>query len=103
MTPKPKTPTASGISRLLAKAGFERAVETRKSRNAYENTAGFHVKARLGTVLVNHWDDSGVMPTPETIAAAREMLACYAEDIRAAGWAVEDRNHMLIVTAKAED
>jgi hypothetical protein len=71
MTPKPKTPSASGISRLLAAAGFARAVETRKSRNVYENTAGFHVKTRAGTVLVNYWADSAEVQTPETIATAR--------------------------------
>jgi len=95
----PKPPTPQGISALLKRAGFERAVETRKGRNVSENTAGFHVKARMDTVTVNYWSDSAEMPTTKTIAAGREMLACYAADIRAAGWSVEDRKHMLIVTA----
>ena len=44
MTPKPKTPTASGISRLLAAAGFERAVMTNNSQRVKEHTEGFHVR-----------------------------------------------------------
>jgi hypothetical protein len=100
---KPKTPTASGISRLLAAAGFERAKVTSKGRNQYANTAGFHVKARLGNeVLVNHWGDSAEMPSGATRDAGRQMLIRYGDVIRAAGWPVEDRNHMLTVTAKED-
>jgi hypothetical protein len=90
------TPTPQGISALLRKAGFEKAVITNNSRYVKENTEGFRVHKLAGDVIVNHWPAS-VPLTARTTASAqaeraheREMLQRYAEVIRAAGWRVKE-------------
>jgi len=95
MTPKPKTPTASGISRLLATAGFDRAVISIRGGNS-----GFQVtkcRAREGGVKVrvyfqlSHPDES-----------YRAMLRRYAKAIEAAGYCTESGTYHLVVTAKED-
>lgn len=90
-----KTPTASGISRLLAAAGFDRAVVTSNSRHHKENTEGFHVRKGPADVIVTHWPAS-MPPSARTSAYAeqerrhvRVMLEHYAHVIDDAGWRVE--------------
>jgi hypothetical protein len=85
MTTKPPTP--QGISRLLAKAGFERAQE----RSGGFNSEGFHVHRRMNdrVVLVNWWPDSSV----DTDRAKHDMtLASYADVLAEAGYGTEIRN-----------
>ena len=96
LTPKPKTPTASGISRLLAKAGHIRAETDR-----FTLTSGFRVTAdrrRSGTVRVDYRVAHRV---PENIPGV--FLAAFARTIAEAGWTVEAGTYELIVTAKPED
>lgn len=87
-----KTPTASGISRLLAAAGFKRS--ERQIGGFGNGFVAEKIHARPGTVRVRHrfWSMGGGDYAP--------WLAKYAEAIAAAGWAVEDRERDLIVTAK---
>ena len=96
-----KTPTASGISRLLAKAGFERATY----KNGCVDRAGF-VATEAGSgvgVRVEH-DTFLVYQSAGTRRQA--MLDRYAKTITGAGWAAEPVSyagnviHHLIVTAK---
>lgn len=96
MTPKPKTPTASGISRLLAAAGFKRS-----ERQIGGYGSGFVAETR-DAVRVWHrfWSMGGGDAAP--------WLAKYAEAITAEGWTVRTENDafgrpVLIVTAKPED
>jgi hypothetical protein len=94
-----RTPTASGISRLLAGAGFKRS-ERRPGALAVP-TEGFTVSAQMfGRVRVEHRTGFDRGPNAQTRRA--EMLRCYAADIEAAGYSVE-RDPLwpgLIVTAK---
>jgi predicted membrane metal-binding protein len=103
----PKTPTASGISRLLAAAGFPKAVVTNNSRHHKEHTGGFHARKYPGSVLVAHWSAS-VPPssrTTEFVQAERRservMLEQYAQAIDAAGFRTEITASLsLIVTSQ---
>ncbi len=95
---KPRTPTASGISRLLATAGFERAVTER-----FTLMPGFFAtasRARPAAVRVGyrtaHINDHAQ-------ATRTDFLAEYAKTITEAGWAVEAGTYELIVTAKEGD
>jgi hypothetical protein len=95
-----KTPTASGISRLLAKAGFTRAT--------YENGWG----DRAGFVATEAGNGAGVRVEHDTFLAHQSaerrqaMLDRYARVISEAGWSVKPVSyagtaiHHLIVTAK---
>lgn len=104
-----KTPTTSGISRLLAAAGFEKAVITNNSRHVKENTEGYHVRKSPGSVIVAHWTAS-VLPTMRTDAVVqaermreRVMLEQYAQVIDAAGFVTEvTALQSLIVTTRTE-
>jgi hypothetical protein len=96
MSGKPKTPTASGVSRLLASHGFKRS-----DRNLGGFGNGYATgksPAEPGTVLVRHrfWSAGGGNCAP--------WLAKYAEAIDAAGFAVRTDPDFprLIVTAKTE-
>jgi hypothetical protein len=94
MTPNPKTPTASGISRLLASAGFDRAVISIQGGNS-----GFKVekcRTRVGAVKVRQYFYLGGMPDQRY----REMLRRYAKAIEAAGYSTEAGTYHLVVTAK---
>jgi hypothetical protein len=88
-----KTPTASGISRLLAAAGFERAVISIMGGNS-----GFQVtkcKAREGGVKVRQYFYLGGVPDERY----REMLRRYAKAIEGAGYCTEGGTYHLVVTA----
>jgi hypothetical protein len=87
-----KTPTASGISRLLAAARFERAVVKMRG-----GASGFRVSnADPGAVWVWHYSMLGTSRNREA-----EKLAKYATVITDAGYAVETyTSDRLIVTAK---
>ena len=89
-----KTPTASGISRLLAAANFKRS-----ERQIGGYGSGFVAEKTEGAVRVRHrfWSMGG--------GDAEPWLAKYAEAITAAGWAVRTEDDsfgrpVLIVTAK---
>jgi len=96
----PKPPTASGISRLLARAGFNRATY----ENGCVDRAGFVATEAGGGagVRVEH-DTFLVHQSAETRQA---WLSRYTETITDAGWAAEPVSyagtavHHLIVTAK---
>lgn len=98
MTASSRTPTASGISRLLAGAGFKRSVSGKGRGGRLNWTAGFEVRkdwATEGAVRVSHnfWSMGGGGPEPH--------LDRYAEAIRAAGWNAEiGVRGDLIVTAR---
>jgi hypothetical protein len=95
MTPT-KTPTASGISRLLAKSGFERATY----EHGCLDQAGFAVTEAGGGAGVRVEHDTTLPDHRQAI------LGRYAETITEAGWAVEPVSyagsavHHLIVTAR---
>lgn len=92
----PKPPTASGISRLLAGAGFKRATYEngrldRAGFLATEAGSGAGVRVEHDTSLVRH---------------RQPILERYAKTITEAGWSAEPVSyagtavHHLIVTAK---
>lgn len=92
-----KAPTASGISHLLATAGFRRS---ERQIGGYSN--GFVAASTEDAVRVRHrfWSMGGGDAAP--------WIAKYAEAITAAGWMVRTENDplgrpCLIVTAKAGD
>lgn len=99
-----KPPTPQGISVLLRKAGFEKSVVTRNTRHHKAHTAGYHVTTIMGEVRVNWWPetDDSAAAHQAAIPKGREMRARYADVIAAAGWAVTEKMHTLIVTAKPE-
>ena len=93
----PKPPTAQGISRLLAKAGFERAVISIMGGNS-----GFQVtacRAREGAVKVRQYYLAGGVP----MGHYRDRLRRYADAIETAGYGTEMGTYHLIVTAKTEE
>ena len=100
----PKTPTASGISRLLASAGVERSESSATRIKGWRNhSEGFTVTGQvLGRVRVEH--KTGFDRGPNAQKRRAEMLTKYAASLVAAGYAVE-RDELwpaLDVTAKAE-
>lgn len=107
-----KSPTPQGISALLKRAGFDKAVVTNNSRYVKENTAGFHVGKYVGgEVIVNYWPAS-VLPTARTTAYVeqarrheRVMLEQYAHAIDEAGWRVEltTLRNLRVFAAKEAD
>ena len=103
MSTEKRSPTPQGISALLRRAGFERSVMTRNSRHHKEHTAGYHVKAFMGEVVVNWWPETDYSAEAHeaAIPVGREMRARYAKAIAAAGWPVVEKPHTLIVTARA--
>ena len=89
----PKTPTASGISRLLATAGHRRAAVEVRARGGH--CSGFRVTKNYSSgVRVRHVFLTGGRQDPEP------HLAGYAKTITEAGWTVEAGTYELIVTAK---
>ena len=103
MTASSKTPSAPGISRLLAKAGFERSV-SRSFRSGARSTSGFRVSASYGPAggtEVRHITWS--MNPPRNIVS--EWLGKYADVITAAGYAAtrpEDRDILIVTSGKAD-
>jgi hypothetical protein len=95
---KPKTPTASGISRLLAKAGFKRS-ESRPGPLT-PPTEGFTVNDQMfGRVRIEH--KTGFSRGANADARRDEMLGKYTAFLVAAGYAVERDElwHGLLVEA----
>lgn len=92
----PKTPTAQGISRLLAAAGFTRAVSKLRG-----GRSGFSV-SKHGTDSVEVRYASVTMGTPDSYRYVQ--LAKYVTPILLAGYAVETDLDIprLIVTAEKE-
>jgi hypothetical protein len=94
-----KAPTASGISRLLAAAGFERAAIRLRGGNS-----GFQVtkcRTRNDAVKVHQYFQLSATDSPAE--RYRGMLRRYAKAIEAAGYGTEVYTYHLIVTAKAEE
>lgn len=91
MTTKPPTPQT--ISRLLAQAGFRRAVFGR-----HNGGSGFRVMAHDGAVRVGHifWMGAGTPTSRYQIE-----LEKYAKAIADAGYQTEITGRDLIVTAGA--
>jgi len=92
-----KTPTASGISRLLASAGFTRS----ESAGRAGQCSGFEVRKNYGR------PDSVRVRFYSRMSASWELhqskISGYAKAITEAGWSVETGDWDLIVTAgKAE-
>lgn len=96
MTSTAKTPTASGISRLLAAAGHTRAIS-----KLHGGVSGFSV-SRLGPDAVEVRYSSVSMGTSNQYRYGR--LAEYADTIAAAGFNVRTALDLprLIVTAKED-
>ena len=96
---QPKTPTASGISRLLASAGYARSQPRPGAVSA--PTGGFVVSAQMfGRVRVEH--KTGFSRGPNADKRRDEMLCEYAGFLVAAGYSI-DRDELwpgLTVTAK---
>ena len=92
-----KTPTASGISRLLAAAGFTRAVVKLRG-----GTAGFdvHTYYSTGAVRVEHY--SNTMSTSGGYSEVK--LDAYARTLTEAGYDVSRPSpRWILVNAKDED
>lgn len=99
---KPKTPTASGISRLLATAGFERSeLSTTRIRDYRRRTYGYIVQGcGPGEVTARHTSGQ-FAPSDEDRADSRRTEDSYAATIEAAGYTVRRDDYLsLIVTAK---
>jgi hypothetical protein len=93
----PKSPTPQGISALLAKAGFTRAIVKASAAGC----AGFAVTAdrsRSDAVRVRYRSWSMVGPN----SRSAERNADYAKAIRDAGWTVDTTDYELIVTPGKE-
>ena len=106
---KPKTPTASGISRLLAGAGFERSTSSPSRIKGWRNyTEGFSVikdyVAGVGDCITVSWN-RGFHPASDAARIRPGELAAYAEAITAAGYSarVQAARDRVIVTTKAEE
>lgn len=91
---KPKTPSPSGISRLLAAAGFTRAVIKIQG-----GKAGFDVRTDLstGTARVEHYSNTMGPSNSEA------KLAAYAKAITDAGYdVIQPSPRYFLVNAKEE-
>ena len=104
MSTTPKTPTASGISRLLASAGFERSESSATRIKGYRRSSeGFIAEGRGPGVVRVHHTSGEFRPTDADRANSRTLEDQYAEKIREAGYAVDrDEWSGLRVTAKTE-
>jgi hypothetical protein len=92
---KPKTPTASGISRLLAAAGHTRAVV-----RLHGGRAGFdvHTDDSTGAVRVEHFSNT-MGPSYSEV-----KLAAYVKTITGAGYdVIQPSPRWILVNAKEED
>lgn len=105
-----KPPTPQGISRLLAKAGFERMTDRESQiRGMKEHTAGFEVRQDRPSVPVA---DAPVMVTwwPSSFAHDRQvrelgkMLAAYVSVVEGAGYAAkqDDGTGWLIISVRKD-
>jgi|SRR5580658_7029559 hypothetical protein len=105
-----KTPTPQGISRLLAKAGFERSAVLSQARLHHRYTAGFHVRGDGNAVYVG-WRNKTPLVSRSALQAGRdkqtalEMVHQYAEALAALGWPAEVihlNGPLARITAKTE-
>jgi hypothetical protein len=95
-----KPPTPQGISRLLAKAAFERAEETPyRVMGVRQYTGGFHVVTdhQGSAVRVTWWPPSH--SADDALAKNAEMLLAYGDELAEAGWTVTVKPHKVVVTA----
>jgi hypothetical protein len=105
-TSTPKTPTASGISRLLATAGFERSESSATRIKGWRNhSEGYVVSGHgAGEVQVEH--KTGYDRGPNAAKRRDETLGEYAVALAVAGYSVERDETWalprLIVTAKED-
>jgi hypothetical protein len=93
-TTETKAPTPQGISALLRKAGFERAVISIRG-----GTSGYQVtkcRARAEAVKVRQYFTLG----GTSLQRYRHELRRYAKAIEAAGYQTEVATYHLIVTAR---
>jgi hypothetical protein len=100
-----KTPTQRNISAVLANARHVKSVSSpSRIRGLRNHSDGYAVTAgsRRGTVIVRH-EVVSIRPLPRDVERIAAMTAVYAEEIAAAGFAVERQGDHLIVTAKTED
>ena len=104
-----KTPTASGISRLLAKS-FERSEVLSQATLNNRHTAGFHVRGDGQAVYVG-WRNKTPLVSRSALQAERdkatalEMVQQYADALNAAGWpatVIHLAGPLAYVTAKPE-
>ena len=93
---KSKSPTAQGISRLLATAGFERAViSIRGGNSGFQAT---NCRTRENAVKVRQYFQlSGT-----SLERYRDMLRRYAKVIEASGYSTESGTYHLVVTARED-
>ena len=89
-----KNPTPQGISRLLAKAGFERSAVLSQSAPHPRYEAGFYVCGGASAVYVG-WRNRTPLVSRSALQAERdsrtalEMAQEYAGALSAAGWPTE--------------
>jgi len=105
-----KTPTASGISRLLATAGFERSTSSAGRIRGWRNhSEGYSVTGQdPGRVRIEH--KTGFDRGPNSAARRERMLGEYAAALTTSGYSVERDESWagpgtftgLIVTARTE-
>ena len=101
---KPRNPTASGISRLLAAAGFERSESSATRIKGYRRYSEGYSVAKwddYGSVEVT-WH-RGLLPSSEATEIRTRTLASYIEAINAAGFSVRLQSDRLIVTTRTEE
>lgn len=90
----PKTPTASGISRLLAKLDFERSEVLSHATLNHRYTAGFYVRGDGNAVYVGYRNKTPLVSLSASQAERNkqttlDMVQKYAEALSAAGWPAE--------------
>lgn len=106
MTASSRLPTPQAVSRLLAKAGFERTTSSPSRIKGLRNwSEGFAVEGYgHGEVFVHHVS-SLIHPGERDRAHSREEEDRYAEVIRAEGYEARRAavRRGLIVTAKTEE
>ena len=103
MATSSKTPTASGISRLLSAAGFERSESsTTRIRGWHNHSEGFSVTTDyvvgVGDCISVSYN-RGRLPPSEADRIRPGELASYAEAIASKGYSAEVARDRLIVTA----
>ena len=93
-----KPPTPQGISRLLAKAGFERAEWEREHRMLVCVRDGYRaVKASSGTAVSVRWSQTAGAERNTGRESVR--LSDYADAIETSGWRALRMEREVIVTA----
>ena len=105
-TSKPKTPTAPGISRLLATAGFDRSESSATRIKGWRNYSEGYVVSTQDPGCIRIEYKTGYDRGPNAAKRRDKVLAEYAEALAAAGYTVERDESWalprLIVTAKKD-